>query len=145
MRCAEVLATRSTCARNAVGAVVTDKDMLQALGIGYNGNARGLPNGCDAPTSPCGCVHAEMNALLKAPGIMQGKRLFTTVAPCGPCAKACINAGIEIVYFRTPYRYSAGVTLLLQAGIKVIHLPGGLRSPRTIRDARQVEDPTVGM
>lgn len=119
MRVAEVVAERSTCARNQVGAVVTDAMMLNALGIGYNGNARGLPNGCDAPEPPCGCIHAETNALLKAPGTETGKRLFTTVSPCVACAKQVINANISTVYFRTEYRDRAGIELLLQAQVTV--------------------------
>jgi len=46
MRMAEELAKRSTCARNQVGTVITNPDLTQVLGVGYNGNARGLPNSC---------------------------------------------------------------------------------------------------
>jgi len=42
MRMAEELAKRSTCARLQVGTVITTPDLTQVLGIGYNGNARGL-------------------------------------------------------------------------------------------------------
>src|SRR5262249_27738203 len=48
MRMAEELAKRSTCARSQVGSVITTGDLTQVLGIGYNGNARGLPNACDS-------------------------------------------------------------------------------------------------
>ncbi|MEA2657375.1 MAG: hypothetical protein QOI23_2740, partial [Chloroflexota bacterium] len=48
MRMAEELAKRSTCARLQVGSVITTGDLTQVLGIGYNGNARGLPNRCDS-------------------------------------------------------------------------------------------------
>src|SRR5436190_22672404 len=67
MRMAEELAKRSTCARLQVGTVITTSDLTQVLGIGYNGNARGLPNRCDSTTpGSCGCLHSEQNALLKA-------------------------------------------------------------------------------
>src|SRR2546426_5689685 len=56
MRMAEELAKRSTCARLQVGTVITTPDLTQVLGIGYNGNARGLPNRCDSTTpGACGC------------------------------------------------------------------------------------------
>src|SRR5438105_8737187 len=56
MRMAEELAKRSTCARLQVGTVITTPDLTQVLGIGYNGNARGLPNRCDTTTpGSCGC------------------------------------------------------------------------------------------
>src|SRR5579864_7039762 len=59
MRMAEELAKRSTCARLQVGSVITTPDLTQVLGIGYNGNARGLPNRCDsAEPGACGCFVA---------------------------------------------------------------------------------------
>jgi deoxycytidylate deaminase len=67
MRMAEELAKRSTCARNQVGSVITTADLTQVLGIGFNGNARGLPNRCDSSEpGRCGCIHSEANALIKA-------------------------------------------------------------------------------
>src|SRR5690349_23838660 len=75
MRMAEELAKRSTCARLQVGTVVTDQVLENVLAIGYNGNARGLPNRCDsAVPGSCGCIHSEMNALVKAPGNTRDKR-----------------------------------------------------------------------
>src|SRR4030081_2414413 len=67
MRMAEELAKRSTCARSQVGSVITTADLTQVLGIGYNGNARGLPNACDG-TQPglCGCIHSGANPPTKA-------------------------------------------------------------------------------
>src|SRR5256885_17073179 len=63
MRMAEELAKRSTCVRLQVGTVVTDQRLENVLAIGYNGNARGLPNKCDSPVpGNCGCIHSEMNA-----------------------------------------------------------------------------------
>src|SRR6185295_3350876 len=67
MRMAEELAKRSTCVRLQVGTVVTDQRLENVLAIGYNGNARGLPNRCDSSVpGSCGCIHSEMNALVKA-------------------------------------------------------------------------------
>jgi len=63
MRMAEELGKRSTCARLQVGTVVTDQRLENVLAIGYNGNARGLPNRCDsAVPGNCGCIHSELNA-----------------------------------------------------------------------------------
>src|ERR1700680_3423654 len=83
MRMAEELAKRSTCARLQVGSVITTSDLTQVLGIGYNGNARGLPNRCDsAEPGNCGCIHSEMNALVKAPGSVRNKVVFISASPC---------------------------------------------------------------
>lgn len=113
MRMAAALADRSTCRRAHVGALVTDAEGLQVLGIGYNGAPRGLPNGClRDEQGNCGCVHAEVNALLKAPGTIQNKVLYTTTAPCERCAAAILNGGVAKVIFTNAYRSTAGLMLL---------------------------------
>ena len=74
MRMAEELAKRSTCGRLQVGTVVTDQLLENVLAIGYNGNAKGLPNRCDSDQpGNCGCIHSEQNALIKAGAQLPGK------------------------------------------------------------------------
>ena len=83
MRMAEELAKRSTCSRLQVGTVITDQALENVLAIGYNGNARGLPNKCDSSVpGNCGCIHSEMNALVKAPGNVRDKVVFVSASPC---------------------------------------------------------------
>ncbi len=107
MRMAEELAKRSTCARLQVGTVVTDQRLENVLAIGYNGNARGLPNKCDsAVPGSCGCIHSEMNALVKAPG-----------NACVMCAKLIINSGVTHVFYRKAYRDPSGIEVLQQGGV----------------------------
>src|SRR5919109_3141478 len=119
MRMAEELAKRSTCARTQVGSVITTGDLTQVLGIGYNGNARGLPNRCDG-TEPgrCGCLHSEANALIKAGAQVEGKLMFVTASPCVMCAKMVINSNVGRVYYRTPYRDPAGIEVLRLGGVE---------------------------
>jgi len=122
MRMAEELAKRSTCARLQVGSVITTSDLTQVLGIGYNGNARGLPNRCDsAEPGNCGCIHSEQNALIKAGAQLPGKVMFVSASPCVMCAKMIINANVGRVYYRQAYRDPAGLNVLRQAGVEVIH------------------------
>ena len=127
MDMAWVLARRSRCERLQVGAIVTDAAGLQILGMGYNGAPASLPNGCAAPLLPgeCGCVHAEANAIIKAPGALPGKILYTTHTPCERCAQLIVNGGITQVFFDTIYRDARGYDLLLRAGIapKQVHRP----------------------
>ncbi len=119
MRMAEELAKRSTCARSRVGSVITTGDLTQVLGIGYNGNARGLPNGCDSPEpGKCGCLHSEANALIKAGAQVEGKIMFVTMAPCVMCAKMVVNSNVRRVYYRDAYRDPAGLDVLAQAGVE---------------------------
>jgi dCMP deaminase len=121
MRMAEELAKRSTCARTQVGSVITTGDLTQVLGIGYNGNARGLPNRCDsAEPGRCGCLHSEANALIKAGAQVEGKLMFVTVSPCVMCAKMIVNSNVGRVYYRTKYRDPAGVEVLRQGGAEVV-------------------------
>ena len=121
MRMAEELAKRSTCLRLQVGTVITTPDLTQVLGIGYNGNARGLPNRCDS-TEPgrCGCIHSEANALLKAGAALPGKTMFVTVSPCRMCAKMIVNANVARVFYRTAYRDASGLDILAAAGIETV-------------------------
>jgi dCMP deaminase len=121
MRMAEELAKRSTCARLQVGTVVTDTSLQNVVAIGYNGNARGFPNRCDS-TVPgvCGCIHSEMNALVKAPGGMQDKVVFVTDSPCVMCAKLMVNSGTSHVFYRRPYRDPTGLEVLQTAGVTVV-------------------------
>jgi len=123
MRMAEELAKRSTCARLQVGTVLTDRLLENVVAIGYNGNARGLPNRCDAPETAgrCGCIHSEMNALVKAPGRLRGKVAFITASPCVMCAKLMVQARVEWVFYREAYRDPAGVEVLRAAGVGAVH------------------------
>jgi dCMP deaminase len=121
MRMAEELAKRSTCARLQVGTVVTDAQLENVLAIGYNGNARGLPNRCDSTVpGQCGCIHSEVNALIKAPGGVKDKVVFVSNSPCVMCAKLIINSGVTHVFYRHAYRDPSGVELLLSAGVTAV-------------------------
>jgi dCMP deaminase len=119
LRIAGVVSERSTCTRAQVGAVITDIDMTNIHSIGYNGTARGLPNGCDRSTpGDCGCVHAEANALIKSPfGV--DLLMFCTLTPCVSCAKLMINKGVRRVYAWKGYRSLEGIDLLRDANIPV--------------------------
>ena len=118
MRMAEELSNRSTCARLQVGTVLTDADLEHVVAIGYNGNARGFPNKCDSDEAgKCGCIHSEMNALVKAPGQMRDKVAFITASPCVMCAKLMIQANVSHVFYREAYREPAGLHVLEQGGV----------------------------
>ncbi len=113
MKMAHLAATRSTCLRRKVGAVIV-KDK-RVLSTGYNGAPKGLPHceevGClrvnlEVPTGErhelCRGVHAEQNAIIQAAvfgtSIKDGK-IYTTNRPCVVCTKLLINANIsEIIY-----------------------------------------------
>lgn len=123
MRMAEIVATRSTCKRLKVGSVITDPTMLSILSIGYNGNYSGGPNVCDSDEiGNCGCIHSEVNALIKADNKIKNKILFVTNLPCKSCAKLIINSGFFTVYYRNDYRLKEGKELLEKVKIKVVKI-----------------------
>jgi dCMP deaminase len=91
------------------------------VAIGYNGNARGFANRCDSTTpGQCGCIHSEMNALVKAPGHLWGKVAFVTASPCVMCAKLMIQAGVTHFFYRDEYRDPEGIQVLRQGGVTVV-------------------------
>jgi len=121
MRMAEELAKRSTCARLQVGTVITNATLEHVVSIGYNGNARGFPNRCDSnEQGRCGCIHSEMNALVKAPGDLRDKVAFVTASPCVMCAKLMVQANVSHVFYREAYRDPAGIEILDRAGVQTV-------------------------
>jgi dCMP deaminase len=121
MRMAEELAKRSTCSRLQVGTVLTDASLEHVLAIGYNGNVRGFPNRCDSDEAGrCGCIHSEMNALVKSPGEVPGKVAFVTASPCVMCAKLMVQAKVSHLFYRNAYRDPAGLEVLERAGVATV-------------------------
>ncbi|MEX2295475.1 MAG: deaminase [Gemmatimonadota bacterium] len=121
MRMAEDLAKRSTCRRLSVGTVITDPMLENVVAIGYNGNVRGFPNDCDSPIpGACGCIHSEMNALVKAPGLLHDKVVFVTASPCVMCAKLMVQARVAHLFYREPYRDADGLAVLGRAGVVAV-------------------------
>ena len=100
MNIARQVATRSTCPRKHVGAVIVRDRTI--LSTGYNGSIRGLPHcsdvGCLMEDGHCvATVHAEANAIIQAAknGVaIDGAEIYTTASPCWPCFKLIANSGL---------------------------------------------------
>ena len=133
-----LVATRSTCTRRKVGAIIVrDKRILCS---GYNGAPSGIAHcnvtGClraqlKIPSGEkhelCRGVHAEQNAIIQAAcyGIaVQGASLYCTNHPCSICAKMIINAGIVAVYYGQSYNDSMAAEMFAQAGVILTHIDG---------------------
>lgn len=130
------LSERSTCGRASVGCVVVSADNSALLGLGYNGSAKGLPNGClsDEP-GKCGHLHAEINCLIKMNYRDSAiKKMYVTTSPCYNCSVAIVNAGIHEVIFKTKYRDQSGPALLSQAGIIVRQWPTTSQEDHYLRE-----------
>ncbi len=135
MTIAKEVATRSTCLRRHVGAILV-KDR-RILATGYNGAPKNIEHcavtGCvrerdNIPSGErheiCRALHAEQNALLQAAtyGVqIEGATLYCTTQPCVMCAKMLINVGVEKIYVLESYPDPLALNLLAEAKIELIH------------------------
>jgi dCMP deaminase len=136
MAIARLVASRSTCLRRQVGAVlVKDRNILAT---GYNGTPSGITHceqtGClrqqlSVPSGErhelCRGLHAEQNALIQAAkhGVaIAGATLYCTNSPCSICSKMIINAGLERIIFQDGYPDALALQMLGEAAIDLQHL-----------------------
>ena len=128
MNIAREVATRSTCDRKHVGAVIVrDKSILAT---GYNGSIRGLPH-CDEDghlmeEGHCvRTVHAEANAIVQAAknGVrIDGSGIYVTASPCWGCFRLIANAGIGRIIFGEFYRDQKIYDFSQKLGIELVDL-----------------------
>ncbi len=138
MKIAYLVATRSTCIRRQVGAVlVSGKRMLST---GYNGSPAGLAHCTDDPllcirdqlkipsgerAELCRALHAEQNAIIQCAvhGVStKSSTIYVTCQPCIICAKMIINAGIERVVYAGTYPDDYARSFFAEAGTELVHL-----------------------
>lgn len=131
MAIARQVATRSTCDRKHVGAVIVRDRMI--LATGYNGSLRGLPH-CDEighlmDGGHCvRTVHAEANAIVQAArsGVrLEGGEIYVTASPCFGCFKLIANAGLARVVFGEFYRDERIFEFGRALAVELVHLPPG--------------------
>lgn len=114
------LASLSKCEERKVAAIITDKDLTQIYSIGLNGGPKGLVDCMCKIDGKYGCVHAEINALIKCHSDAPDKVMFVTLSPCKQCAAAIINTpgGFSAVYYLQEWKDTTGLELLRKAGIR---------------------------
>lgn len=118
---AQQLSTLSKCEERQVAAIITDKSLSQVYSIGLNGGPKGLVDCMCNIDGKYGCVHAEINALIKCHSDEPDKVMFVTLSPCKQCSAAIINApgGFSAVYYMEEWKDDSGLKLLKAAGIRV--------------------------
>lgn len=136
MQIASVVATRSTCMRRDVGALLVLNKRL--LTTGYNGTPSGLRHcrevGCvreqmNVPSGErhelCRGLHAEQNAIIQAAihGVaIKDSVLYCTHYPCAVCAKMLVNAGVSSLVLAENYPDDLAKELFTEAGISVTYI-----------------------
>ena len=121
MEMAHLISGRSHDKRTQVGALIVAADNSTVLSVGYNGNYAGGPHEPESSEpGASGFLHAEVNALIKAPFHYPiDKMMYVTVSPCVACAKLIIGAKIAHIIYDIEYRDKSGVELLESTGINV--------------------------
>jgi len=133
-----IVATRSTCLRRKVGAVLVMENRI--LATGYNGSPTGLRH-CDET----GCIrerqgilsgrdlhlcrgsHAEANLITQCAkfGIRaEGSTLYINTSPCSLCMKLLINVGVKRTFYRELYDDPLALELAEEAGMEMIKFEG---------------------
>jgi dCMP deaminase len=144
MEIARQVATRATCDRKHVGALLVRDRII--LSTGYNGSIRGMPH-CDEvghlmENGHCvATVHAEANAVLQAArtGVrIESSALYTTASPCWPCFKLVANAGILRIVYGEFYRDPRIFDVAAKLGIELVSLE------QAVRPAVQAAIPSTG-
>lgn len=133
----KTVASRSTCLRRKVGAIIVkDKRILTT---GYNGAPRGVKSCLEigrclreelkVPSGQrheiCRALHAEQNAIIQAAyhGVqIAGSVIYSTTQPCVLCAKMIINAGIQKIYYYEEYPDQLSLDLLREAEVELVRL-----------------------
>jgi dCMP deaminase len=128
MKIAATVASRATCDRKHVGAVIERSRTI--LATGYNGSIAGLEH-CDEAghmmeDNHCvRTIHAEANAIIQAArnGVrIEGANIYVTASPCWQCFKMIANAGLRRVVFGEFYRDRRIFEVAQRIGIELVHL-----------------------
>lgn len=130
---AKLVATRTTCARRAVGCVLVS-EQGHVMSTGYNGVARGTTHcrsgiPCSGATAPsgqsldsCRAIHAEQNALLQCNDVEDIYTAYITASPCVTCVKLLMNTGCQRIVFLEEYPHSDAEELWKSTGREWLHL-----------------------
>ncbi|MBI4950862.1 MAG: dCMP deaminase family protein [Myxococcales bacterium] len=135
MRIAREVASRSTCHRKHVGAVIVRDKCI--LATGYNGSLRGHAH-CDEvghmmEDGHCvRTIHAEANAVIQAArhgARIDGADIYVTASPCWNCFKMVANAGIRRIVYGEFYRDERIFDFARDLGIALVDIAPAAEPP----------------
>lgn len=124
----------TTCRKRQVGCVITSLDFMEVLGIGFNGQA--VNEGHCPGGDPCGCLHAEANALIKMRYPAPRAQMFLTCPPCLACAGLILNKQciLRVYLVGTQAASREGVKRLLKGGVCCFEYSLSSKSCRVAKD-----------
>lgn len=134
MKITNDVATRATCVKRQVGAIIVKDNHM--LASGYNGSPKGFVH-CTEETcirkqmnvpsgqrhELCRGLHAEQNAIIQAAvhGVkIDGSTLYCTYQPCVICVKMMINAGIVRLVYEGGYPDELASQMLKESNMEVV-------------------------
>lgn len=130
MQHSRIAAQRSKDPNTQVGATLVSPDQ-RISSHGYNGAVNGIddkevPWGSKYDEEPLNnkyayIIHAEVNALLNYAGDTRGTTLYTTLYPCGECAKMIAHCGVKRVVYSQGDPNAHSQRIFDLAGIIVEH------------------------
>ena len=136
MEITSLVATRSTCLRRKVGAIIVKDKRI--LSTGYNGAPQNLPHCLDVGclrqkmnVKPgerhelCRGIHAEQNAIIQAATSgtdISGGTLYSTHYPCSLCIKMLLNASISKVYYQEGYPDDLSKQFAKESGLDITQI-----------------------
>jgi len=143
MSMAFLAATRSTCLRRKVGAVLVKNKHV--LATGYNGPPKGMKH-CDEtgclreelgiPSGErheiCRGLHAEQNAIIQAAvfGIsIDESVIYVTDTPCVVCAKMLINSGVKEIIYGGDYPDDLARQMIDESNLSIRQFEGRIINP----------------
>lgn len=131
MDIARQVASRATCDRKHVGAVLVKDKCIVATG--YNGSIAGLPH-CDEAghmmiNGHCErTTHAEANAVVQAArrgAATEGCTAYVTASPCWHCFKVLAGSGAKRIVFGEFYRDERIFEAAEHLGVEIVDASGG--------------------
>lgn len=117
------VASRSTCVRRAVGAIITNAKH-QILATGYNGVPSGVKHCTSEPcpgalskagdTTLCEAVHAEQNAILQCRHLDEATTIYCSCTPCFVCMKMLLNTPINRIVAIEQYNDARAIEIWIR-------------------------------
>ncbi len=100
-------------------ALIIDPINNNLRSIGFNGLPRGIAYSAQKHGGPDKYnyfVHAEVNAIINAGGMVPGSTIYLLAPPCSNCAGAIIQSGITRVKYDAPHEETSPRWLELSTG-----------------------------